>query len=110
MHTVREIASALKSIDVKPAHKSELRRLYDSGAGFPFERDTCNRVRGDTVLACSRVGSNGSNLKRALGQTQGDGMMLIGALDRENSTWRMNDTFKEAAELLGWFGANDNCG
>ena len=101
---LKALTSALESIQLKPREKADLGKLYSMPDGVPVSRDSGNRVRGETVYSCSRIGKY---LTISFGGIRpGDLMMWVGYLNvqsDQSERWVMRPQFCSAINNLGWF-------
>lgn len=98
------LAKALESIQMKPKEKSDLGELYMSKHGIPVSRDKGNRVRGETVYSCSRIGKYLTLHFEGVGP--GDSMMWIGYIEPQSDgseQWMMRPEIRNAIKGLGWY-------
>jgi hypothetical protein len=102
----RGLAVALKSIRLKMTGKqfSDLGQLYTTTSGFLATRDKGNRVRGETVYSCSKIGGYLTGHFGGIGAT--DSMMWVGVIKQDavgNEHWMMRPEMRTAVASIGWF-------
>lgn len=100
------LAAALQSIKLKTTNKqySHLGQLYATTGGFLTTRDKGNRVRGETVYSCSKIGGYLTAHFGGIGAT--DSMMWVGIIKQDtagNEHWKMRPEMRAAVASLGWF-------
>jgi len=100
-----ELVAALKSVQTQMSEKEkgDLLQLYGARGGVYVTRDKGNRVRGDTVYSCSKVGAYLT--KHFDGVGPNDKMMWIGTIKRDakgQERWTMRPQIKAALVSLGW--------
>jgi hypothetical protein len=100
------LAAALQSIQLNTTDKqrSDLGQLYTTTDGFLTTRDKGNRVRGETVYSCSKIGSYLTAHFGGIGAT--DSMMWVGLIKQDkagNEHWVMRPEMRAAVASLGWF-------
>lgn len=96
------LAKALSSVQMSPKEKSDLGQLYIDKGGVVVTRDKGNRVRGETVFSCSKIGAG---LTAHFGVGPMDKMMWIGCLAAKDGSeiWSMRPEVRSAVKILGWF-------
>ena len=98
------LRKALRSIDLSARERADLSQLYWSAKGVQVTRDKNNRVRGDTVHTCSKVGSRLTAVFDGVGPT--DQMMWFATLKmdaKEQERWIMRPSIRLAiAPVLGF--------
>lgn len=101
---VSEVAAVLRTLKLQPKLILDLEKLYFAKTGVPVSRDKGNRVRGETVWSCSRVGKVLSNHFGPTGYV--DTMMWVGYLaeKRGQEYWIMRPNVRKAVESIEWFG------
>lgn len=102
----RGLAAALQSIKPNMTDKqfSDFGQLYTTTGGFLTTRDKGNRVRGETVYSCSKIGSYLTAHFGRLGAI--DNMMWVGVIKQDsagNQHWVMRPEMRTAVASLGWF-------
>lgn len=103
LQSVRRIADALQTFELPVKLKDDLGKLYKEEFGLAVGRDRGGRVRGPTVLSCSRIGTLLTNFFQPIGRH--DSMMWIGELTYIDGTerWTMRPSIRQAIDALGWF-------
>ena len=106
LNDTKGLAEALSSIRAKATEKqfNDLGQLYATKLGFLATRDAGNRVRGETVYSCSKIGAYLT--ERFNGVGPGDKMMWVGRIERDkkgNENWQMRPEMRAALSTLGWF-------
>jgi len=97
-------AKALESIQLTSKEKADLGELFANKRGILVTRDKGNRVRGDTVYSCSKIGKYLTAYFD--GTRPGDLMMWVGILETKNDgseLWKMRPEVRSAIERLRWF-------
>lgn len=98
---IDDLAVAISSIDLTDREMADLRLLYQSTAGFPYELDVRSRPQGATIRSSSTVGSK---IMRALNVSSGYGMNWVGYGDQKKC-WHMTSSLRAAidqTDLLGF--------
>jgi hypothetical protein len=98
---VTQLVAALSSVEVTDHEMEDMRLLYKSTNGIPYERiDSKNRPRGPTIQSSSTLGSK---LRRALGRPARDyGMSIVGR-SKGDDKWYMQDLFRTAIDRVRLF-------
>jgi hypothetical protein len=98
---IDDLANALRGIEITDKEMADMRLLYKSTNGIPFEGvDSRNRPQGPTIFSSSRVGSK---IKRALGANESHyGMNFVGR--GRGSKWYMDEMFRAAIDQMNLFG------
>jgi len=101
---IHALSSALRNVDITEKEMSDMRLLYKSSNGIPFDSiDDRNRPQGPTIKSSSTLGSK---IKRAIdAPTSLFGMSLVG-YSKGDDRWYMKDVFRAAIEEAGLFAAN----
>ena len=96
------LAKALSSVQMSLKEKSDLGQLYADKSGVQVKRDKGNRVRGETVYSCSKIGA-GLTAHFRIGPM--DKMMWVGRLAIKDGTerWSMRPEVRAAIKTLGRF-------
>jgi hypothetical protein len=106
LEDTKGMAAALQSIKPKMTDRqfSDLGQLFTTTDGVLTTRDKGNRVRGETVYSCSKIGSYLTMHFEGIGAT--DSMMWLGTLKRDaagNEHWMMRPEMRAALASLGWY-------
>lgn len=99
----RLLSVALKTVQMSEKERGDLIALYGTRGGVFSSRDAGNRVRGDTVYSCSKVGVYLT--KHFDGVGPGDKMMWIGTIKHDSKgqeRWVMRPQIKAALQSLKW--------
>lgn len=101
---IPHIAKALASFELTMKEKNDLFQLYSSEHGVLATRDKGNRVRGETVYSCSKIGSLLTRYFDNIGPIYS--MSWIGYIETDrhgNERWLMQPNIRSAIAALGWF-------
>ncbi len=99
----RRLAAGIKGLQLSSKQQSDLAQLASTRGGIHVTRDSGQRVRGETVYTCSRVGAMLTRHFNCKGP--GDKMMWMATLklDKTDSErWVMRPQIKEALKSIGW--------
>jgi hypothetical protein len=96
-----QLTAALPSVDATDSEMRDMRLLYNSPNGIPYDRiDSKNRPCGPTIQSSSTLGSK---LRRALGRPARDyGMSIIGR-SKGDDRWYVQDLFRTAIDRVRLF-------
>jgi hypothetical protein len=98
------LVSALRAIQPSDKERDALGELYATASGFLVTRDAGNRVRGETIYQCSKIGGYLTAHFGGVGAT--DSMMWIGYIKPDEADaehWVMRPEIRAALKSLGRF-------
>jgi hypothetical protein len=101
---IENLATALRNVEITDKEMADMRLLYKSTNGIPFQHiDSRERPQGPTIKSSSSLGSK---LKRAVGLPASYYGMSIVGYSRDGSGWYMKDVFRAAIDHANIFGAH----